>query len=594
MVFRWNRESSNAALPILVAVLLVCGLGWLAHGVAASRARQEADRAAAQMAASHAGLLASEMQKFRLLPTVLSEYPQARAALQQPRGDAARALNGKLEVLAQRTGAVIYLLERNGITVSASNWRNPDSFVGQNFGFRPYFRDAMRNDHAELFALGSVSRRAGMFIARSISGDEGPLGVIVVKVEFDKLEAEWRRQPGVTFVTDRHGVIIITSRDDWRFHTVAALDAPARAEISRALQFGRMPLTLLGVGRNRAGDTNIDDTAMREATIASAIDGGSLHYLEPLAPALAAARSNARAITLGTGLVAALVVALLMHSWVRRLARDDAWRVLEAEVAVRTAELSDSNAKLRAETQQRRVADEQLRHAQEELARANRLSSLGQITAGVAHEINQPLASIRTIAENASLFLKRGNLSRVVKSLDDVVGMTDRIGTITAELRGFASRGRPELSPIPVDQAVGGSLLMLADRFRSGSVRLLRRGETAGILVVAERVRLEQIVVNLLQNALDAIEHVASPTIEIRVTASADSVEITISDNGPGIDPALLGNAFTPFVTSKPCGLGLGLGIARDIAREFGGRLEYAPSSLGGAAFMVQLKRSVA
>lgn len=580
-------------LPIVIAALVLVALWWIASGIADVRARQEADRSAAQMAASHAGLLASEMQKFRLLPAVLIEYPEARDALLSPAGPAARAFNLKLEVLAQRTdAAVIYLIGEDGITVSASNWRSPGSFVGQNFGFRPYFRGAMESDQAELFALGSISRRPGMFIARRVTDGDRSLGVIVVKVEFDRLEREWSRQPGITFVINRHGVVIVTSRTDWRFHSTVPLTPRVRAQIASAFQFGDLPLPLLALDRKANGDIEIGRMPTRVAKVESAIESSSLYYLEPLGPALAAARSSARAVMLGAGLIAVLVVAFLLWSRVRRVARNHAWRALEAEVATRTSELSESNAQLVDESRQRRLADEHLHHAREELARANRLSSLGQITAGVAHEINQPVASIRTIAENAQQHLERGNLPKVTKALGNVIGMADRIGSITAELRGFASRGRPDLSNLPVDTAITGSLLMLADRFRSGSVKLIRRGDTKGLHAIAERVRLEQVVVNLLQNALDAVEGIAAPAIAIDVSASETQVDIRIEDNGNGIGSALADDIFTPFVSTKSTGLGLGLGIARDLTREFGGSLDLGKSTLGGAAFTIRLKRA--
>ena len=398
------------AFAAAAGLLLFLAVAVLATRWATAHAAANADLAAAQMARTHAGLLASELQKFRLLPIVLTEYPDVRSVLEQADPATAERLNGKLELLADRTdAAAIYVIDRDGRTLAASNWRLPASFVGQNYGFRPYFREALASGAAEMFALGTVSGRPGLFIARRISAGGAPLGVIVVKVEFDGLEAQWARQDGPTFVTDEHGVVIITSRPDWRFRAVRPLDQATRAAARRTLQFGDLPLAPLGLRTDE--DTTIEGGAAgpvryRMAALAVPMRGASLHFLEPLAPAEANANASARLAMLIAAVLIAATLAWLLRARERRRMQVEARHALEAEVAVRTAELRDANARLTEESQERARADARFRAAREELAQANRLGSIGQITAGVAHEINQPVAAIRAFAENAGKFLE--------------------------------------------------------------------------------------------------------------------------------------------------------------------------------------------
>jgi two-component system C4-dicarboxylate transport sensor histidine kinase DctB len=589
------RPGRSFAVAALAATLVLAAFGFAVSRWAAERALANAETGASQMARTQAGFLASELQKFRLLPLVLTEYPDVRTVLQQAEPAVVARLNGKLELLSTRTdAAAIYVIDRSGRTLAASNWRLPTSFVGRLYGFRPYFQDALRDGAAELFALGTVSGRPGLFIARRVESEGRILGVIVVKVEFERLEAAWARQPGPTFVTDRHGIIIITSRPDWRFRSTRPLGPEAIAQIRRTRQFDNLPLPPLGLvpegpilteGRGREAARYL------AADTRTGLEDGMLHYLRPLAADEAGAAATARAAILAAFVLLALVLAWLYRAREKRQLQDEARRALESEVALRTAELRETNERLTAESRERERADRRYRSAREELAQANRLGSIGQITAGVAHEINQPVAAIRTFAENAGILLDQGKPGRARSNLDLIVELTARIGAITAELRGFARRGAPAIGAVEIAPVIDGALLLIGDRVRAVGATVEREGEQAGIRVVADRVRLEQVVINLLQNALDALEGRADPVVRISVTY-ADRVTVEIDDNGPGIQEAISDQLFTPFVTGKPDGLGLGLGIARDIAREFGGDLDRAPSALGGTAFRITLRRA--
>ena len=588
---RYRPLTFAATLLLAVSVLIVAAAAqWVTV-----RARVETDALAAEQAEQQTRQLAAELQKFRLLPVALSEYPDLHAVLDGGGPKVVASLNGKLESLANQTDAAeIYVIGRNGRTLAASNWREPGSFVGQNFSFRPYFRNALTKGTAELFAVGTVTGRPGFFIARRIDEGARALGVIVVKIDFSDMEAQWSRDSGPTMVAESHGVVIITGRRSWRFRALHTLSAAEREDLRRTMQFGSLPLTPLLTRTEAHNDIRLpddDEGLYRAVTKSPVIQGTRLYHFEPLTPARARAGADARLLALAGLAIAAFIFAIYWRVHVGRLAQTDRRNLLEKEVSLRTAELQEANSRLQSESQRRMAADARWRAAREGLAQANRLGVIGQITTGIAHEINQPVAAIRAFAENARGHLKAKDADRTAASLTDIMELTDRIGRITMELRNFARRGTPVVHAAPLSAAVDGAILLIADRIRAQRVTLEWAGLETEIAVVADKMRLEQILINLIQNALDALCDTRNPRIAILVEAE-ESVVVTVADNGPGVPASMVGNLFTPFATSKPDGLGLGLGIARDIAREFGGSLVKTASPLGGAAFRLTLRRA--
>jgi two-component system C4-dicarboxylate transport sensor histidine kinase DctB len=587
-----TRLSRRLTLVAAVGLVLVAMVALGASRWARGQAVAATDAAAAELARANAGLLTSELQKFRLLPLVLTEYPDVSALLEAPSAGVAARVNARLELLAERTdAAAIYVIDAQGKTVAASNHRLPTSFVGQNYGFRPYFRDALRNGSAELFALGTVSGVPGLYLAQRIGTTARPLGVVVVKIEFERVQAQWAAQQGATIVTDRHGVVIVTGRPDWRFRTLAPLSVASREAIRSTRQYGTLPLAPLPLTIDgadaRAGEATGDS---RVASVAAPLAGARLQVLMPLRPALASVNANARLVTLAALVLIVGALLLLWRARERQLLQAAARAALETQVAERTAELRETNRQLEAESAERARADQRYRAAREELAQASRLGSLGQITAGVAHEINQPVAAIRTFADNARQLLDRGEAGRAADNLGRISALTERIGAITGELRSFARKRTPDIGAVEVGSAIESVMLLIGDRVRAAGVKLDRAGDPA-LRVIADRVRLEQILINLVQNALDVLAGRPDPRIIILAAAEGDRVRMTVTDNGPGVPAALRDQLFTPFVTGREEGLGLGLAISRDIARDFGGDLTLADVG-EGARFELTLSRA--
>lgn len=576
-------------IMLLAAACLavVAGIWYAALLYSRQDALGRLDAEAAGLAVQHSRLLDSELARFRLLPIVLGEYRDLGEALASPTADAARRLDEKLGFLAHETGAyIIYLVDHTGLVISASNAGTEDSFVGKNFSFRPYFSEALKDGTAEYYGAGAISGRPGLFLARRVGDAAAPAGVVVVKFEFDAVSRIWANDPGVTLVVDEHQIILAASDPSQALTTLAPLSSEDRAGIVASGQYRDAALGLgnyriEGVGRIRGPRHQIMIVA--EQPVAGT-QLRLLHLLDTRA-ALQEAQTQAWLLTLPAILGSAVIAAAIWWRMTRAARAAADRRALEEAVAARTAELRDEMA-------ERTRAEDRYRDAREELAQANRLASVGSITAGLMHEINQPVATIRTLAENARHHLAANRLDRVGANLDAAVEVTARIGTITQEMRRFSRRGRQAAGAEPLDAIFAGALLLVGNRVRKAGVRLdlPPKGQPH---VLVERVRLEQVIVNLLQNAIDAVADTLDPHVTVYIDAmEKDTVRLTVADNGPGIDPALVKEIFRPFVTGKPEGLGLGLGIAQDIMNDLGGSLAIGPSPLGGAAFIVTMRRA--
>lgn len=570
-------------LVVILALALVAAIWmgariWTEQG-ASERLRQSAVLVARQQTR----LLDSELAKFRLLPVVLKEYSDLREVLAGGSEMATARLNEKLGFLAHEIGSpIIYVIARDGVVLASSNAGTPESFVGRNYDYRPYFQGAMAKGAAEYYAVGDLSGRFGLFLARRIGSETDPVGVVVVKFEFHRLVQTWSNDPGQTFVTDPRGIILASTDKLEDLRSFEPIAASERDKITKSGQFNAADLK----PSHYAWSDGMMDApgGDRLVAVSEPISGTELKlvHTEATEPAMRAANDLARLITIAAMLIIILLVSAIYWR-VTRAARAASVRIaLERAVAERTAELS-------AEMAERERADKRFREAREELAQANRLASLGSITAGLVHEINQPVATIRTLAENAQHYLAKSRLDKVASNLATAVDLTARIGSITQEMRRFARRRGNSVQPVALNDLIDGTMLLMGDRFRHANVRL-DVPERSNLVIAACRIRSEQVLVNLLQNALDAVAKQPDPHVAILIDQHDDELSFIVADNGPGIDPELGDEIFSPFVTGKPDGLGLGLGIARDLMAELNGTLRVVASPLGGAAFAASFK----
>jgi two-component system C4-dicarboxylate transport sensor histidine kinase DctB len=585
------RLLALAIVMVVVFAILTSTYRASVIEAAITEARKQAER----RASLQIGALVADVEKFRVLPFVLVELPDVRSVLGAGSAPAKERLDRKFAALAVQTKAsVLYAVDQGGTARSASNATGPDSFVGYSFRFRPYFVEALRDGSSEYFAQGSVTGRPGMFLARRVGTPQAALGVIVVKIEFDRIERLWRSAGQRSLIVDRDGIIVVGTDPSLRFRTIAALPRARRAQIEGSRQFGNARLDDAGLRFDGRGFA-VDGEGTRYLAVEQRLPmlGWRHVHLEPLKPAIDAAGSRVRFASLILGLAMAALLLLLAWNSSRRRRIEDARSELEAEVARRTAELTRAYDQLQYAAKERENSDTRYRSAREELAQANRLGSIGTITTSVAHEINQPVAAIRTAAENSVKLLGRDQADSAVANLQLIVSLTQRIGAITGELLSYARRGQRENTTTALDEIVDGALMLVGDSFRAAGVRLEVQRPPNLPLIHASRIRIGQVLVNLLQNALDAVTGVQRPHVRLEVSVAGETVRLSVSDNGAGIANDLVETIFQPFFTGKPQGTGLGLGISREIVWDHGGTLSVGFSALGGAEFTVLLPHPV-
>lgn len=531
--------------------------------------------------------LLGTLRRYEELPQILGGQPVLRQALQQP-GDPLlqKIANEALADIRRRTGAdVIYLLQPDGTTQVASNWAQADSFVHRNFAFRPYYREAMQGRLARFFGLGTTSIKRGYYFASAVKEGSRIIGVLVVKVDLEHIERLWGNSPEQLLVIDNYGVVILSSREDWRFHASRPLSAAERDEIHANIPYpvqDPKPLRL-------------QQSAWLSQSRTLPETGWTVSIY---APRTLIERPVRSVLLIGGATLLALLLLLTLLTLSRRHYLDrialeaEAKRQLEERVLERTRELENANAQLQQEVHEREQAQRELMRAQDEVVQAGKLTALGTMSASISHELNQPLAAIRSYADNARVLLDHQRTEDARGNLEQISDLTTRMASIIAHLKAYARGARRAPENVQLQPAIEDALSMVASRRRAMNVELLRDVPDAPLWVQAGETRLRQILGNLLTNALDALAEKAPPR-RLWVIASQDQhgVTLTLRDNGPGFSEDALAHAHEPFFTTKTTakGLGLGLAICDNLLRALGGRLEMGNHLEGGAVVRLHL-----
>ena len=606
----FKLKTHTAVMAIAAVVLLPLLLWQTAVWTERVALRRVAEQAASTLALYATGLQEA-VSKYEALPRLLARDPTLADLLRNPDDPARRdRINRALEEVNAIAGtADTYLLDRGGLTLAASNWNGPTPFVGRNYSYRPYFQQAIRGRLGRYVALGTASGKRGYYFAYPVRDRGGArLGAITVKVLLEPLEAAWPGTPDRMIATDSVGVILMSSRDDWRYRTLAPLSPDELSRIKAQQQYTGASLAPLPITLRRAFGAGAERVALtEEAAPASTTGGGETFLLQsfPLQDigltvwSLSPVRQVRGAVTQAMVLAAFgfLIVIGLTWIWLQRrqairerFETDERHKAeLEGEVAVRTRALQTVNADLRAEVAERQKTERELRETQAELVQAAKMAALGQLSAGIGHELNQPLGAIRSYADNAKVLLQRDRLPEVESNLTQISGITARMAEIIRRLKTFARKPSHEAEAVCLRGAVDDALALMGSRIDGERIEIAMPAEDARVL--ADPVRLQQTLVNLIGNALDAMAETEAPCLRFVAETRGDQVALQVIDSGPGIAEAARDHVFDPFYTTKEPGQGLGLGlsISYNILRDLGGSLSARNRPEGGACFTLTL-----
>jgi two-component system sensor histidine kinase AauS len=596
-------------LPPLV-ILLMIALGYVTYLYSEKNGIQALGENGQRQLELHARTVESEINKYNYLPSVLELESNVSDLLNDPSPELRSKVNDYLEGLNRRSRSrAIYVLDTTGRVLATSNWRDADSYLGEDLSFRAYYQDAIRGLPGRFYGIGSTTGEPGYYLAHGLEEKGKIIGVAVIKVRLEALEERWQRARLEAFVSDENGIIILSSDPARRLKSVRPLTAEIKERLARSLQYYWWPLNelvplereLISEGVEKLtfpANTSVDHEHTVVSYLAQTRDLADtpwhLTLLTPLEDLRREAANQGMLVAVACALVAFLLIAwnerrkVISTRLAAREALEQANNELERRITERTADLRASNERLKGQIRERRQAEETLRQAQDELVQAGKLAAIGQMSTSIAHELNQPLAALRTLSGNTVRFIERGALDTASTNLRTINDLVDRMGRITASLRAFARRGEDK-GQASLTKAVEAALQLLSGRLESGSLALHQQFDEVELAI--DQTRLEQILVNLIGNALDAMQAQPLPVLWLEGDLFEGRYRLRVRDNGHGIDAEARKHLFEPFFTTKPGeqGLGLGLTLSASLAAAAGGSLNAEDPAEGGTMFVLML-----
>ncbi|AUC55613.1 MAG: sensor histidine kinase [Sagittula sp.] len=559
--------SGRARIALVLLLMGAVGTVWVTNWLLTERFTETTRNRAELRLALYSGNLISELRRNAIVPELLARDKALIDALNAQ--DYAQSSQRLISFVDEIGAASLMLLDREGRSVAATD-RNR---LGESHRTAPYFLDAVRTN-ATVFT--EIEREAGGFrftYSRRMESGGDTVGVIVVEVDLAKFERAWAGISDAVMVTNSSGVIVLATEPRWR-----------------------------GMTPEEALEQQSDDGAIERAIAAAAdwtastadayLRGDAVLRIDGRIPfrgwtlstftTYSSVRERVNAVLALEIMGFAILAALVFYALSRKTALRMALFQRDAN------ELRALNARLQREIAEREKVQKNLAVAEQSLAQSSKLAALGEMSAAVSHELNQPLAAMKTYLAGARLLLRRNRPDEALTAFHRIDDLIERMGAITRQLKGFARKGQETFSPVDMGEALASSLSMMEPQLKSRRVKITRLLPDSPVKVMGDRMRIEQVLVNLLRNALDATKSVDDPQVEI-ILAAGETATLSVRDNGDGIED--LDALFEPFYTTKAPGdgVGLGLAISSGIVSELGGRLTARNGEDGGAVFEMQL-----
>ncbi|WP_336385719.1 sensor histidine kinase [Paracoccus seriniphilus] len=517
--------------------------------------------------ALYTGNLRSELDRNEVVPLLLARDPALIGALNS--SDFSKT-SARLIAAQQEIGAAsIRLLDASGRTVGSTDRYQ----IGANNVSTPYFVEALRSRDT-VFTVSTTDSGAYEFNhSRAIIADGKTLGVIVVGADLTRLERSWAGIADAVVVTDSEGSIILATEPRWRglpLPEALSVRSPTSA-IQRAFQ-------VTADWTSPPADAYLQGRAVMRSEARIPFRGWKMISFTTYT----STRERVNAVLALEIMGFAILLAATFYVLSRRA------RMQSAAYMRESADLRALNMRLTREIAERERVQKELRVAEQTVQQSSKLAALGEMSAGVSHELNQPLAAMKTYLAGARLLLQRGRSEEALSSFQRIDDLIERMGAITRQLKSYARKGGEAVEPVDLRAAVSSALTMMEPQLRARTIRITRNVSRGKVMVLADRIRLEQVIINLLRNAVDAVKDKRDAWIEITVESGAHAY-VSVRDNGPGVSD--LEKLFEPFWTTKKPGEGTGLGLAisSTIVADFGGRLTAHNETEGGAVFRVEL-----
>ncbi|PWQ95625.1 sensor histidine kinase [Leucothrix pacifica] len=477
----------------------------------------------------------------------------------------------------------IYIMAADGTTIASSNWDHEESFVGENYGFRPYFSRAVEQGSGDFFGIGATTRIAGYFVSARYP-ETGPVkAVTAVKVNSSTLDKNWKGSEAEVFVSDKNGIVILSSSPKWRYKSLRPITQQQREEIRKQRQFGNETLAPLGLKESGEGQllVTIQNTQYLQTTADIGKMGWELHYLVPYSVVQSQLVSFwSKAIIIALMAIAALLL-------IRMINAHNALRDSQGE----SSKLRELNRSLEHEIIERKQVEAALRKAETDLRRTSKLTAMGQLSASITHELGQPLSAMRTYIASLGAHSSQETQD---KTLGKLTSLVERMISITQQLRYFARSGDKEIRRVNLRDTIQGALNSTQPAIQAANVTLDIQQSDKPVNVLAGSVRMEQVLVNLIRNALDAMQENPPEKprhLLIHLSTEQNQAVLTVEDSGPGISEEAQKMLYEPFYSTKPSGIGMGLGLAisTNIIAELEGSLSAENRPQGGARFIVRV-----
>ena len=492
----------------------------------------------------------------------------------------------------------LYIINPTGHVVGASNALAESSFLGTSLAFRPYFQQSMLGEPARYYARGISSGTRGLFFSAPVIRNGEALGVAVVKLSLEQVFKQLSAREDGFLVVGYDGVIFAASDSDWEQKTLYPLADTQRQVIRDSRRYGNA--NLIPVGNNSSADVFDNNYIylqsgglsrrylMRRALVEEA--GWHVLAVSPLTQLYKRILMFCLYYSLVVGILVLLQLYWRKRSEVQKHI-EGMNQELERRVGELTQELTQSNDELRDLVDHYRHTQQQLQETQDQLIQAAKLAVLGEMSAGINHELNQPLLALQTYNENSLRLMAKDKPEMVVSNLREMQQILSTMQGIVSRLKVFSRRSPPEPRVVQVSEVLNGVMGIMTPILKKSAVEIELLPENFDGQFYAEPIQVQQVLVNLLTNAAEAMADQQQAKIKVELVDQDGALTIRVADCGPGIAPEMRNKIFEPFYTTKSTGLGIGLALSRRIIETLSGSLTLAETEAGGSTFVLTLPK---